>query len=83
MQNDQYFVLRDFDSYVNVQKEVGKIYENRDQWLKMSLTNIAQSGYFSSDRTIKEYAKEIWKIKPKVLSKSKKNIIIREGDLNV
>ncbi|HVH97050.1 MAG TPA: glycogen/starch/alpha-glucan phosphorylase, partial [Bacillus sp. (in: firmicutes)] len=54
MQNDQYFVLRDFDSYVNIQKEVGRIYEKRDQWLKMSLTNIAQSGYFSSDRTIKE-----------------------------
>ena len=59
MQNDQYFVLRDFDSYVQVQKEVGRIYEKRDQWLKMSLTNIAQSGYFSSDRTIKEYANGI------------------------
>ena len=70
MQNDQYFVLRDFDSYVNVQKEVGRIYEKRDQWLKMSLTNIAQSGYFSSDRTIKEYANEIWKINP-IVSPSK------------
>ena len=67
MQNDQYFVLRDFDSYVNVQKEVGRIYEKRDQWLKMSLTNIAQSGYFSSDRTIKEYSNEIWKINPSVI----------------
>ena len=71
MQNDQYFVLRDFDSYVHVQKEVGRIYEKRDQWLKMSLTNIAQSGYFSSDRTIKEYANEIWKINP-IISPSKK-----------
>jgi starch phosphorylase len=62
MQNDQYFVLRDFDSYVKIQKEVGTTYENRDQWLKMSLMNIAQSGYFSSDRTVKEYASEIWKI---------------------
>ena len=67
MQNDQYFVLRDFDSYVNIQKEVGRIYEKRDQWLKMSLTNIAQSGYFSSDRTIKEYSNEIWKINPSVI----------------
>ena len=71
MQNDQYFVLRDFDSYVNVQKEVGRIYEKRDQWLKMSLTNIAQSGYFSSDRTIKEYANDIWKINPIVSSRGK------------
>jgi starch phosphorylase len=62
MENDQYFVLRDFDSYVNIQKEVGQTYLNREKWLKMSLTNIAQSGYFSSDRTIKEYATDIWKI---------------------
>lgn len=62
MENDQYFVLRDFDSYVNIQKEVGLAYTNQNQWLKMSLTNIAHSGYFSSDRTIKEYAETIWKI---------------------
>ena len=62
MQNDQYFVLRDFDSYAKTHQRVGQTYENRDTWLKMSLTNIAQSGYFSSDRTIKEYAKDIWKI---------------------
>ena len=42
MQNDQYFVLRDFDSYVNIQREVGHTYENHDQWLKMSLMNIAE-----------------------------------------
>jgi len=62
MQNDQYFVLRDFDSYVNIQKKVGQTYINREKWLKMSLMNIAQSGYFSSDRTIKEYVDDIWKI---------------------
>lgn len=62
MQNDQYFVLRDFDSYVNIQREVGEAFVNQDHWLKRCLTNIAMSGYFSSDRTIKEYAKDIWKI---------------------
>ena len=62
MENDQYFVLRDFDSYVNIQKEVDQTYRNQEKWLKMSTTNIAQSGYFSSDRTIKEYASDIWKI---------------------
>ena len=62
MENDQYFVLRDFDSYVNIQKKVSHIYIKQDQWLKMSLTNIAQSGYFSSDRTISEYATDIWGI---------------------
>ena len=62
MQNDQYFVLRDFDSYVNAQRRVSETYEDRNKWLVMSLTNIAKSGYFSSDRTIKEYAKDIWQI---------------------
>ncbi|MBS4191806.1 glycogen/starch/alpha-glucan phosphorylase [Bacillus sp. FJAT-49705] len=63
MENDQYFVLRDFDSYVNIQRQAERTYENQDQWLKKSLRNIAASGYFSSDRTIREYAEEIWKIK--------------------
>lgn len=64
IQNDQYFVLKDFASYVNVQKEVGTAYKNQSKWLQMSLMNIAHSGYFSSDRTIKQYAKDIWNIKP-------------------
>jgi glycogen phosphorylase len=63
MENDQYFVLRDFDSYTAIQKQASEIYANQNQWQKMSLMNIAGSGYFSSDRTIKEYAKDIWKIK--------------------
>ena len=67
MENDQYFVLRDFDSYVNIQKEVDQTYRNQEKWLKMSTTNIAQSGYFSSDRTIKEYATDIWKINTSVI----------------
>jgi starch phosphorylase len=64
IQNDQYFVLRDFASYVAIHKEVERKFKDREQWIKMSLQNIACSGYFSSDRTIKEYADEIWKIKP-------------------
>ncbi|MDF2903245.1 MAG: glycogen phosphorylase [Bacillus sp. (in: firmicutes)] len=64
IQNDQYFVLRDFDSYVSIHREVERKYQDREQWIKMSLLNIAGSGYFSSDRTIKEYADGIWKIKP-------------------
>lgn len=64
IENDQYFVLRDFDSYVNIQKQASKAYVNQDQWLRISLANIAGSGYFSSDRTIREYARDIWKINP-------------------
>lgn len=63
IQNDQYFVLRDFDSYASIHREVDKKYKDQNQWLKMSLMNIAGSGYFSSDRTITEYANQIWYIK--------------------
>jgi starch phosphorylase len=63
-ENDQYFVLRDFASYVDIQQQIGASYKNRNEWQKKSLMNIANAGYFSSDRTIKEYADGIWKIKP-------------------
>lgn len=62
--NDQYFVLRDFASYVQIQERVSEEYRDRDKWLEKSLVNIAKSGFFSSDRTIQEYANNIWNIKP-------------------
>jgi starch phosphorylase len=63
-ENDQYFVLRDFASYVEIQQRIGEAFKNRREWQKKSLINIANAGYFSSDRTIKEYADDIWNIKP-------------------
>ncbi|PLR98260.1 glycogen/starch/alpha-glucan phosphorylase [Bacillus sp. T33-2] len=63
-QNDQYFVLRDFASYADVHEDVSRKYDDQQSWLKMSLANISESGYFSSDRTIREYADEIWKLQP-------------------
>ncbi|KAB7666827.1 glycogen/starch/alpha-glucan phosphorylase [Bacillus sp. B1-b2] len=64
LENDQYFVLKDFHSYANIHEKVNSSYKNKELWLQKSLTNIALSGHFSSDRTIKEYANEIWNIKP-------------------
>lgn len=61
--NDQYFVLRDFSSYINVQSKINEAYMNQNEWWKKSLVNIAQSGHFSSDRTIQQYANEIWRIR--------------------
>ena len=58
--NDEYFVLRDFDNYVEAQNNLQELYKNRDLWNKMSLKNTACSGFFSSDRTIKEYIDDIW-----------------------
>jgi starch phosphorylase len=61
-QYDPYLVCADFDSYCQAQDEVSKMYLNKDEWAKRSITNVAQSGFFSSDRTIREYAKDIWKV---------------------
>lgn len=61
---DEYFVLKDFASYVEAQKKVNEAYKDEEKWAKMAILNVAHSGKFSSDRTIKEYADEIWNLKP-------------------
>lgn len=58
--NDEFFVLRDFENYIQAQKKINDLYIDKNHWNKMALINIANSGIFSSDRTIKEYANEIW-----------------------
>ncbi|MGN7311604.1 glycogen/starch/alpha-glucan phosphorylase [Alkalicoccobacillus gibsonii] len=57
---DEYFLLKDFGSYVQAQNQVQELYLTPRTWQKKCLINISHSGYFSSDRTIAEYAKEIW-----------------------
>jgi starch phosphorylase len=59
--NDEYFVLGDFDSYVKAWEKMDQIYSDREKWSRMSLINTANSAFFSSDRTIREYAEDIWK----------------------
>jgi len=61
---DPYMNLADFDSYKNTQKIVGEIYKNPLEWNKKSLNNIAGAGIFSADRAIRQYANDIWGIKP-------------------
>ena len=60
---DQYFILKDFRSYAEAQEKVMKAYMDTAGWAKSAILNVAKSGKFSSDRTIEEYAKEIWKLK--------------------
>jgi starch phosphorylase len=60
---DHYFLLLDLEDYTDAKLKANKAYQNREQWARMCLMNIANSGFFSSDRTIKEYANEIWGIK--------------------
>lgn len=60
LQNDQYLVLADFENYIKCQEKVAKAYRNRSLWTTMSILNTAGMGKFSTDRTIREYADEIW-----------------------
>ncbi len=59
---DPYFVLADFDAYATAQHEAGKAFADVSQWGTMSLLNTARSGKFSSDRTIRQYCEDIWKL---------------------
>jgi len=61
--NDTYFVLKDFESYMKAQRKIEKTYKNKKLWFDKTLKNISRSGYFSSDRTIKDYDRDIWKVK--------------------
>ena len=61
---DEYFVLKDFESYAQAHKKVNEKYKDKKAWAKSAIINVANSGKFSSDRTILEYANEIWDLKP-------------------
>ena len=62
MFKDYYMLLADFDSYTAVQDKISTDYLNREEWCKKALLNIARSGKFSIDRTVAEYAKDIWNV---------------------
>ncbi|MDR3239851.1 MAG: glycogen/starch/alpha-glucan phosphorylase, partial [Clostridiales bacterium] len=61
---DEYYILQDFESYKAAQQKVNDAYQNSFAWTQMAVMNVANSGKFSSDRTIRQYANEIWKLKP-------------------
>jgi len=62
--HDPYLVLADFASYRDCQQKVAASFVESDTWVRMSIVNAARSGLFSSDRTIREYCRDIWKIRP-------------------
>lgn len=62
--NDEFFILKDFNSYIWGHEEIMRRYQKKYEWLRSSAINIAHSGWFSSDRTIDEYASDIWQVKP-------------------
>ena len=63
LQKDQYFILKDFESYAEAQRKVDEAYRNEKEWARKAMLNTACSGKFTSDRTIEQYAKELWHLK--------------------
>ena len=61
---DMYFILKDFRSYAEAQEHVENAYKDHKAWARMAFLNTACSGKFSSDRTIREYVEELWKLEP-------------------
>jgi starch phosphorylase len=61
---DRYLVLADYAAYCAAQSELSLAYQDAERWTRMTILNVARSGSFSSDRTIRQYAEEIWRVKP-------------------
>jgi glycogen phosphorylase len=64
MYKDEYLLFADYQSYIDCQERVSEAYRDRENWTRMSILNTARSGFFSSDRTIREYCQDIWNVKP-------------------
>ena len=62
--HDPWLTIADLRSYIDSQEAVAQAYKDREQWNRMRSLNTAASGWFSSDRTIQQYADEIWNVKP-------------------
>ena len=63
-EGDYYLTLADYRPYLTAQEEVGRLFENQDEWTRRSILNTARMGRFSSDRSVLEYAREIWGVQP-------------------
>jgi glycogen phosphorylase len=61
---DPYMLLADYQSYIDCQDRIDEAYRNQEQWTRMSILNTARMGYFSSDRAVLEYCRDIWNVKP-------------------
>jgi starch phosphorylase len=61
-------LLHDYRSYISCQEQVSRHYADRDAWLRSSILNTARIGKFSSDRSIRQYCEEVWKVKPVTIS---------------
>ncbi|MEZ4517302.1 MAG: glycogen/starch/alpha-glucan phosphorylase [Chloroflexota bacterium] len=65
LDNDEYMLLADYQSYVAIQDTISEAYKDQEAWTRMSILNAARSGFFSSDRTMRQYCEDIWKVEPR------------------
>jgi starch phosphorylase len=71
MNVDYYCLFADYQSYIDAQDKVAELYKNQIEWTKKSIYNVARVGKFSSDRSVSEYTKKVWKVKPVKINHSK------------
>ena len=62
--NDTYFILKDLPAYIKAMEKIDELYLNKEKWAHMMIVNVGQSGYFTSDRTIRDYVRDIWHLDP-------------------
>ena len=61
---DEYMVFADYRSYIDCHDRIGAAWANQERWTRMSILNTARSGFFSSDRTVRDYCRDIWQAEP-------------------
>lgn len=64
LQHDEYLLLADYKSYIECQEQAAKAYQDQQWWTKASILNVARCGFFSSDRSMREYCNDIWNVEP-------------------
>ena len=64
LEHDEYLLFADYRAYIDCQQRVSDAYAEQDRWTRMSILNVARMGRFSSDRAIREYCRDIWKVEP-------------------
>ena len=66
LHSDRFMALADYQAYLDIQSEIEQSYLDEDRWTRMAVLNVARSGYFSSDRSMKDYLKRVWHTTPEL-----------------